>query len=363
MKQITFFVTLLTLLNAGQQLSAQVSHRCGTRAPSVRPASNEQLQRQAGARLMAPTLPLPVRIMVYIFTNNNGTSQACTEDEIRVQIENMQAFFQPHNICFILGGIQVVRNTTLNAMDADDLTSKTTLAGMASNNVITIFVHNTLIDDDGGLNGTAYNIPNSFLSIVSGAVQSTTNTSTLAHEMGHCLGLLHTFEDAYGSENAARSGDCKNCTEAGDLLCDTAADRDVDANTINASCQYIGPQLLDECDVTIPMEETNIMTYGRRACRSEFSPNQGTRMLATLILTYSNKLAEDVVTVQNGALSSGVGTYAARQTLTFSPAAAYTVSGSATVNGSSREINVNPGVTFTPGTDGYVHLKNDVLCP
>lgn len=72
---------------------------------------------------------------------------------------------------------------------------------------------------------------------------STTNLSTTAHEMGHCLGLYHTFQG--GDENVARSGNCANCTTTGDGLCDTEADPHSDSydtgNVIDTiTCNYFG---------------------------------------------------------------------------------------------------------------------------
>jgi hypothetical protein len=60
------------------------------------------------------------------------------------------------------------------------------------------------------------------------------------HEMGHFLGLAHTFECAWGTETA------DNCEDAGDLLCDTPPDRGpwgvhgiafCEDGTLNGSCK------------------------------------------------------------------------------------------------------------------------------
>ncbi len=359
-RHLTFL--LPALLFFSHLAAAQESHHdCGTHAPAERPLATEELMRKAGsARIANETFAL--RIFVYIFANDNGTTQAADEADVRRQIENMRNFYAPHNICFILGGIEVIPNSFLNTMNADNSVQRIMLAAMALDNSFTIFVHNQLSSNDGGLNGSAYSIPNHFLSISRGAISSTTNLSTLTHEFGHCLGLLHTFEDAYGFENVARSGDCRNCTTAGDLICDTQADRDVDGNDINAACEYTGALKLDGCFAIVPMEETNIMTYGRRTCRDHFSTAQGARMVATIITSYSNRTADNTHVVLNGSVTSGVRNYSARNTVSFSPLGnTYTGGGTARINASSRRVTVLPGVQFTPN-GGYVHLKTDVLC-
>lgn len=356
-RHLTFF--LPALLFFSHLAAAQESHHdCGTHAPAERPLATEELMRRAGsARIADETAAL--RIFVYVFANDNGTSQAADEADVRRQIDNMRNFFAPHNICFILGGIEVVRNSFLNTLNADLAAQRIVLASMALDNSFTIFVHNEISSTKGGLNGTAHSIPNHFLSISRGAITSTTNISTLPHEFGHCLGLLHTFEDAYGIENVARSGNCSNCTTAGDLICDTEADRDVDDKYISAACEYTGPINFDGCFAIVPMEERNMMTYGRRECRDHFSPTQGVRMLATVLTSYSGRTAGNTLVVLGGSVTTGARNYAARNTVSFAPSGTYT--GAARINASSRRITVLPGVQFTPN-GGYAHLKTDVLC-
>ena len=127
---------------------------------------------------------------------------------------------------------------------------------------LTIFIHTELVDASGDLNGIAYAIPNTYLSVVDDAILSTTNTSTLAHEMGHCFGLYHTFEGQFGAENPARTGSCANCDTKGDYLCDTEADRNTSETSISTSCLYTGT-LKSSCDqMPFVMEPRNIMTYG-----------------------------------------------------------------------------------------------------
>ncbi len=355
-RHLTFL--LPALLFFSHLAVAQESHDCGTHAPAERPLATEELVRRAGsARIADETAAL--RIFVYVFANDNGTNQAADEADVRRQIDNMRNFFAPHNICFILGGIEVVRNSFLNMLNADLSAQRMLLASMALDNSFTIFVHNEISSTKGDLNGTAHSIPNHFLSISRGAISSTTNISTLAHEFGHCLGLLHTFETEYGTENVARSGNCSNCTTAGDLICDTQADRDIDGDDINAACQYTGAIRLDGCFAIVPMEERNMMTYGRRECRDHFSATQGVRMIATVLMNYSNRTADNTLVVLGSSVTAGVRNYSARNTVSFAPLGNYT--GAARINASSRRVIVSPGVQFTPNT-GYVHLKTDVLC-
>ncbi len=106
------------------------------------------------------------------------------------------------------------------------------------------------------------------------------NSSTFSHEVGHWFDLYHTHQ---GSENVTRnsSSSCYNCPTAGDLLCDTPADR---GTSFTSSCGYSGTAT-NSCDglayAPIP---TNIMSYASKPCRTNFTAGQINRMQ----LSYDN---------------------------------------------------------------------------
>lgn len=175
--------------------------------------------------------------------------------------------------------------------------------------------------------------------------------------MGHCLGLLHTFEDAYGLESVARSGGCKDCEGDGDLLCDTQAD--IDTDNINTSCVYTGSSV-DGCGALYLCEETNVMTYGRRSCRNHLSNGQGNRAVTYVLDDHENRIAENAVIIGNATLNAGLSNYAARNSISFLPGN-YTVSLAASANFSSRAIIFSPGISLRPAA-GYVHAFVGSFC-
>lgn len=102
------------------------------------------------------------------------------------------------------------------------------------------------------------------------------NTSTLAHEIGHYFNLYHTHDTSFGAECANGS----NCNFAGDRLCDTPADPNL-SGEVNTSCEYTGNDL-DPCSSqAYNPDPTNIMSYSRKACRDYFSPQQRAKVVFT----------------------------------------------------------------------------------
>jgi hypothetical protein len=110
----------------------------------------------------------------------------------------------------------------------------------------------------------------------------------LAHEMGHYLGLYHTFE-----------GGCNNrdCQLNGDRVCDTPPD-----NTyMPSSCINPGNTCSSDTfsnysngyfPIDVPDQVTNFMDYGNFNCSNEFTEGQAVRMRSA-IATLRNALLQN----------------------------------------------------------------------
>lgn len=94
--------------------------------------------------------------------------------------------------------------------------------------------------------------------------------STLAHELGHFYGLLHTHSLRGGAEYVDRS----NCTTAGDGFCDTPADPNLGrSGIVDNSCFYIGREVDPKGDAYQP-SVSNLMSYAPPRCSNKFTPEQ-----------------------------------------------------------------------------------------
>ena len=91
------------------------------------------------------------------------------------------------------------------------------------------------------------------------------NTSTLAHEMLHCLGLRHVDQPDYTDGYNVKYGD---------LVCDTRAIPSMD-DFVDGDCNYIGP---NEPTIDTSHYECNIMTPIKPTCRKCITDGQLDRL-------------------------------------------------------------------------------------
>lgn len=102
------------------------------------------------------------------------------------------------------------------------------------------------------------------------------NGTTFAHEVGHFFGLRHTHHGGGELVNGS------NCEYTGDQFCDTPADPTLSSAVVNTSCIYTGSAADANGDAYAP-STTNLMSYSRKSCRNEFTPQQLARMYAIFL--------------------------------------------------------------------------------
>ncbi|MBZ0246671.1 MAG: hypothetical protein K8H85_12050 [Cyclobacteriaceae bacterium] len=285
-------------------------------------------------------------IRVRAFIHQDASGNGFTEAEVRTHFNNVNVLFRNNNVPIIFyvhcNDITIIPNSSFyNIANTASIYAMFAAYGYGS---IAISAHFSNSINSGGdlVSGFAWGVPGSAL-----VVAKSGGSATLAHELGHCLGLLHTHNGTppcaeEGNEDCA---DCwqepvsrtmtqpvwclvnvgaKKCEVYGDQLADTPGEPRLNP-AITSSCT-INWSLTDPTDNWnahwTPMQY-NIMSYARYSpsidCRSLFTAGQIAVMLynipsfATTSDSYtiqgSTSACTNVSTIYSVPVLSGVSTY------------------------------------------------------
>lgn len=273
----TFVLMFLFLVS----VSAQTPNFCRTRGGSF--IAQGAMSRLSGVN---PTGPYYLRVYFHVVQLNNG-SGGQTPTEVEDIFDLLNADFNPHKIFFIRDcDINYIKNNTIYANgDICDFSS------FVHSDGIDIFL---MADDAITQGGAANNIPSDYFFVAGtywdapfGSVPKSRITS---HEMGHCLGLWHTFHgEESGSWQDCDGGviedpnvcqefvDNSNGTTCGDYVADTPADPGMWWEVSSPECTWQSSGTDPNGDNYDP-DEHNIMAYSHPDCYKYFTEGQGERM-------------------------------------------------------------------------------------
>ncbi|MES1224716.1 MAG: hypothetical protein ABUT20_55000 [Bacteroidota bacterium] len=226
-KNISFWLQgswLMLLICLHLSLQAQNKPKpCGTYR--IDTARLNQVKRFAFLRPLVSTGPITVRIAIHILMPDKGTDSAATSAQINSELAILSAEYASYNVYFLLAGLSTIHDTSLDSLFDTDRDDMGRFIPFLTSKCINVFYvaqlsgtnSNCNSSSCSGIGGIAYNVPALFCLIA----QSNIGVArAIAHEVGHCIGLFHTFESRMGLEDI----DGSNSADSGDLVQDTPAD-------------------------------------------------------------------------------------------------------------------------------------------
>jgi hypothetical protein len=217
----------------------------------------------------APAQPTTVNVYFHVIRRGTGTANGdIPTSQINAQIAVLNDAFAPAGFGFNLVGVDRTTNASWFSMTPGSSAESAAKAALRQGTAEDLNIYST---DGGGYLGWA-TFPSSyagdpsddgvvilFSSVPGGTTAPYNQGDTATHEVGHWLGLFHTFQ-----------GGCSD----GDLIADTPAER---------SPAFGCPVNRDSCKgKRMPGLDpiTNFMDYTDDACMFEFTNNQDSRMQA-----------------------------------------------------------------------------------
>ena len=318
---------------------AQVKKLC--KEPNIDLSSRMQAETWGAQRGPLAVNKL-IRVFFHIARSDAGYNQAATMQQIDEEFADLLEDYAPYNICFAKVGVNFIDNSDINSfLDPDNDDDVAMLTPFLVPNCINIFYHSNL----GKYGGNAYDIPNTFCSVASSNIGL---WRTISHEVGHCLGLSHTF---VGSEYINGT----NCSTLGDRVCDTQADPySDDACFTSSNCLYTGTCQDPSGATNYSPPYQNIMSYwGDRGCTlTHFTTGQFQRINSFLETNPGLLATVSPATITVGPINVSSGFYfkTARNSISLTPSINFT--GSVIASLQSQSVTLPPGFTAAPTGNG-----------
>jgi hypothetical protein len=290
MRKPTIAVAVLAMLFSAipsQSLAANFRPWCGTPSPSRELASDFVQKWTAGLRLGKTVKSISIPIAFHVVTD--GRNGRLPLSQIQVLIDNLNWAYRDTPFDFWLYRADTVKNPSWYKNCVGNAANFSKLRKRMARDVR--YYVNVYSCKPGvvGLLGIStfppgYPVPNNpGLNYLQGIAIDPDGLGSdqypygfaLAHEVGHYLGLFHTFEHFFNPDGAL-------CADPGDFVNDTATQ----ASYSLGEC----PSGIDTCPALSGIDDVhNFMNYTKDECMENFSPGQGDMMLWA-VQTYRSTL-------------------------------------------------------------------------
>ena len=223
-----------------------------------------------------PTLDTPlrtVRLSIHVFCEASGVNCVSTAPDVAGQVAALNAQFAPSRLQFAYA-LNFVNSSTYRNFTPDEEAQMKLLYADATGTRLNIYVVENLDNYSEAVlpwDPDALTVQGG---IIMDGPQFAPGNTTLAHEVGHALGLWHTFH------GVSEVGQCAACYEQAGSLSSETGDRCADTPPVplNFSCGSLGGN--DSCSGQPwgAVDFTNYMTYSPSNCRNHFTPEQMGRL-------------------------------------------------------------------------------------
>lgn len=269
----------------------QSGHRCVTPQPTEEQANAieahflEELLYHVGPREQSVASPVSITVNFHVIRSSSGAGDV-SDTRLNQQIATLNAAYSGKGFTFVRGTTDRTNNQSWYTMQpgtSAETNCKNSFTASSANDSRYVLNFYTA-SPGGGLLGwatfpwdRASNPRMDGVVILNSSINGGTATNynlgdTATHEIGHWLGLYHTFQSGCGTGNN---------TTSGDRVADTAAE---------ASPASGCPTGRDTCTSISGVDPiTNFMDYTYDACMNNFTSGQTTRMV-NMAATYRPSL-------------------------------------------------------------------------
>lgn len=319
--------------------------------------ASQYLSRNQNGRGTSPNFI--VRVFFHVFTDDDGTNAAATVEQIASEFDSLTSIYSTSNICFMKVGEDFINNTTINNnFNANTDSTGSAFTGYKTPNCINIFYlkkiggTNNSCPPPCGIGGIAFSGPADFCLVAETNIKF---RNTVAHEVGHCLGLMHTFNTRSGIEKISGS----NSTTAGDKVADTEADPYSFAGSAcysaSSSCNYTGTCTDPDGATNYSPPYYNLMAYWGCGNARVITSGQLDRCYSFLptspkLVPCLSSTAPYVLSSSN--VNSGFNIWTATN---ISTSGTNTITSSAQAIIGANRVVISPGFRATP-TSGYTRI-------
>ena len=217
-----------------------------------------------------------VRLVIHVLAMDDGTYVFSTPAEVQAMVDKLNADFAQANIQFI-HQYNIVRSTEWRtSLEEAEINAMKVASAIEPDRYLNVWVTQVAFSYSFGTFPWSYDALNATGGIVMGHFHWVIGpNSVFSHEVGHCIGLYHTF---HGVSEVDQCGDCYEPPQSasswlGDLCADTPP-------TPEDSGPCADPGGTDIC-TGLPWGETmpeNYMSYNSYTCQTTFTPEQRGRM-------------------------------------------------------------------------------------